>query len=110
MTSQTSTEARYAWALLLIPVALLLFLALAESRAADDEARVAWLKKNAVPMRSIDPDDEKFADLEPLRKIIGDARIVQLGEQTHGDGATFHAKCRLIKFLHKKMGLSLIHI
>src|SRR6476646_1280732 len=72
------------------------------------EARVAWLKEHAVGLRSIDPADEDFADLEPLRKVIGDARIVQLGEQSHGDGATFHAKARLIKFLHQKMGFDVL--
>src|SRR5262245_57214996 len=50
-----------------------------------EEARVAWLKKHVVPLRSIKPDDEDFSDLEPIRKAIGDARIVQLGEQSHGD-------------------------
>src|SRR5262245_36889034 len=72
------------------------------------EARITWLKEHAIALRSIDPADEDFSDLEPLRKAIGEARIVQLGEQTHGDGATFHAKARLIKFLHQKMGFSVL--
>jgi erythromycin esterase len=76
--------------------------------AADQKARVAWLKKHAIPLRSINPADEDFADLEPFRKVIGDARIVQLGEQSHGDGATFHAKARLIKFLHQKLGFDVL--
>jgi erythromycin esterase len=74
----------------------------------DQEARVAWLKKHAITLRSIDPADEDFADLEPLRKVIGEARVVQLGEQSHGDGATFQAKARLIKFLHQKMGFDVL--
>jgi erythromycin esterase len=67
------------------------------------DERIDWLKKNAIALRSIDPEDEDFSDLEPLAKAIGDARIVQLGEQSHGDGATFHAKTRLIKYLHEKL-------
>src|SRR5438874_4489152 len=74
----------------------------------DRDARVAWLKQHAIPLRSIDPTDEDFSDLEPLRAAIGDARVVQLGEQSHGDGATFHAKARLIKFLHQKMGFDVL--
>ncbi len=74
----------------------------------DRDARIAWLKQHAVSLRSIDPADEDFADLEPLREAIGDARIVQLGEQSHGDGATFLAKARLIKFLHQKMGFDVL--
>jgi erythromycin esterase len=73
-----------------------------------EEARVAWLKEHAAPLRSIDPGDEDFSDLEPLRKAIGDARIVQLSEQSHGDGATFLARTRLIKFLHQKCGFDLL--
>src|SRR5262245_42055627 len=74
----------------------------------DRDTRIAWLKQHAIPLRSIDPTDEDFTDLEPLRAAIGDARIVQLGEQSHGDGATFHAKARLIKFLHQKMGFDVL--
>jgi len=80
----------------------------AEEVSSEDDFRVAWLKQHVIPLRSIDPNDEDFSDLEPLAKAIGDARIVQLGEQTHGDGATFHAKTRLIKFLHKKHGFDVL--
>ena len=74
----------------------------------DLSARITSLKELAVPLKSIDPTDEDFKDLEPLGKAIGNARIVQLGEQTHGDGATFHAKIRLIKYLHQKCGFDVI--
>ena len=72
------------------------------------QSRSAWLKEHAIALRSIDPSDEDFSDLEPLKKTIGTARIVQLGEQSHGDGATFHAKARLIKFLHQEMGFDVL--
>src|SRR5262249_32904995 len=72
------------------------------------DPRVDWLKKHALALRSIDPAAEDFSDLEGIRKAIGEARIVQLGEQTHGDGATFHAKTRLIKFLHQKCGFDVL--
>jgi erythromycin esterase len=80
----------------------------AREESSIDDNRVAWLKQNAIPLRSIDPNDEDFSDLEPLSKAIGDSRIVMLGEQTHGDGATFHAKTRLIKFLHQKLDFDVI--
>jgi len=80
----------------------------AEETPRKDDFRVAWLKQHAIPMRSIDPNDEDFTDLEPLVKIFKDIRIVQLGEQSHGDGTTFHAKTRLIKFLHQKLGFDVL--
>ena len=80
----------------------------AEEVSSKDDFRIDWLKQHAIPLRSIDPNDEDFSDLEPLGKAIGDAQIVQLGEQTHGDGVTFHVKTRLIKFLHQKLGFDVL--
>lgn len=80
----------------------------AQPVADEREARVAFLKETALEVRTIDPNDEVFSDLEPLIAHIGDARVVLLGEQTHGDGACFLAKSRLIKFLHQRMGFDVL--
>ena len=40
--------------------------------------------------------------------MIGEAQIVQLGEQSHGDGKCFETKIRLIKFLHQEMGFDVL--
>jgi erythromycin esterase len=80
----------------------------AKTASPDADARVAWLKSHTSALRSIDPADEDFSDLEPIRNAIRDRRIVQLSEQSHGDGATFHARTRLIKFLHQKCGFDLL--
>ena len=79
-------------------------------QAQDHSARIDWLSRKAVPIRSIDPTiaDDDFADLKPLMAAIGKSRVVVLGEQSHGDGATFLAKGRLIKFLHQKMGFDVL--
>jgi hypothetical protein len=52
------------------------------------DGRAAWLRDHVVPLRTIDPEDEEFGDLEPLVGRIGTARVVALGEQSHGDGAS----------------------
>lgn len=61
-----------------------------------------------VKIRSIDPSDTDYRDLEGLKTAIGNARIVLLGEQTHGEGSTFLAKTRLIKFLHERAGFEVL--
>jgi erythromycin esterase len=66
------------------------------------------LKKYVSPVRSIDPADTDFSDLAGLKTAIGDARMVLLGEQTHGEGSTFLAKTRIIKFLHEKLGFEVL--
>ena len=72
------------------------------------ERQVTWLRQHAVKVRSIDPADEDFADLEPLGEAIGDARVVLLGEASHGEGATSLAKGRLLKFLHQRKGFDVL--
>jgi erythromycin esterase len=69
---------------------------------------VEWLASQAIPVASIDPGSMDFSDLQPLREVIGDARVVLLGEQSHGDGTVFLAKTRLIEFLHQEMGFDVL--
>ena len=66
------------------------------------------LTESITPVRSIDPLDEDYTDLIPLKTAIGDAKMVLLGEQEHGDGSTFLAKSRLVKFLHAEMGFNVV--
>jgi len=40
-------------------------------------------------------------DLAKFAQSLGDARIVGLGEQTHGAGSVFRLKTQLIKYLHE---------
>lgn len=67
-----------------------------------------WLAAHAIPVRTIDPLDEDFSDLEPLAAAIGAARVIQLGEPSHNAGTCFAAKVRLIKFLHQRLGFDVV--
>lgn len=69
------------------------------------EEAVAWLDDNAIPIRT-DLPDEDFSDLEPLRELIGDARVVALGEATHGTAEFFRMKDRMLRFLVREMGFN----
>jgi erythromycin esterase len=72
------------------------------------DPRVAWLGEHVSPLRSIDPDDEDFSDLMPLVDALEGVRVVALGEATHGSGAAFLAKTRILKFLHQVMGFDVL--
>lgn len=79
----------------------------AASAAAADGLQ-SWISQNAVGVRSIDPMDEDFKDLEFLMDVIGNAQVVQLGEASHSGGNGFAAKARLVKFLHQRMGFDVL--
>lgn len=47
-------------------------------------------------------------DLEPFRRIVGDARFVALGESYHTSGGFYQAKHRLIRFMVQEMGFRVV--
>jgi erythromycin esterase-like protein len=51
-----------------------------------------------------------FDDMQPLRKVVGDARIVSLGEATHGTREFFQLKHRMLEFLATQMGFTIFSI
>jgi erythromycin esterase len=81
----------------------------AGSQEAPRPAQVEWLMANAIPFETAEAGTG-FADLEPLRAIIGDARIVALGEGTHGTREFFRMKHRLTEFLASEMGFTIFSI
>jgi len=82
--------------------------AAAQEKSLKNDPRVKWLQDNAISVRSIDPDDVDFSDLEPLRDALKDVRLVLLGEADHFSGSDFLAKSRLIKFLHQELGFDVL--
>lgn len=66
---------------------------------------VSWLRANAHSFDTAEPTGD-FSDLEPLREMIGDARIVSLGEATHGTKEFFQMKHRILRFLVTEMGFT----
>jgi erythromycin esterase len=70
-------------------------------------AVINWLKANALPIASAEPGTD-FNDLEQLRPLIGDARIVSLGEATHGTREFFQLKHRMIEYCVSQLGFTMI--
>jgi erythromycin esterase-like protein len=56
------------------------------------------------PLAGYDPELATTDDLEPLRRIIGDARVVALGESYHTSGGFYLMKHRIFRFLVEEMG------
>jgi erythromycin esterase len=65
----------------------------------------SWLRDRVIPFDTA-LAGSGFADLQPLRQVLGDARIVALGEATHGTREFFQMKHRLLEFLVEEMGFT----
>jgi erythromycin esterase len=103
------------------------FLVLALTSCSDDPARpdtetgddadpgavpqeiVSWLQANARPF-STPEAGSGFQDLQFLKGMFGDARVVSLGEATHGTREFFQMKHRILEFLVEEMGFNLFAI
>jgi erythromycin esterase-like protein len=70
---------------------------------------VDWLRGRAVRLQSVEAR-HGFADMQPLKKIVGNARIVSLGEATHGTREFFQLKHRMLEFLATEMGFTIFSI
>ena len=104
-------------------VTLLLFLLvllLAPSPASADRRRPVrppeppetaeeWLARSAVPFATAEPRTG-LEDLQPLRAMVGDARVVSLGEATHGSHEFFAMKHRILELLVEEMGFTVFAI
>lgn len=74
-----------------------------------NQATVDWIKANAVRLQTPEAGNG-FADMQPLKKIVGNARIVSLGEATHGSREFFQLKHRMLEFLASEMGFTIFSI
>ncbi|HSM35769.1 MAG TPA: erythromycin esterase family protein [Longimicrobiales bacterium] len=83
--------------------------AVLDHRRAEEAAAGAWIAQNAIPLTTAEAG-HGFADLEPLREVIGDARIVALGEATHGTREFFQLKHRMLEFLVTELGFDVFAI
>jgi erythromycin esterase len=68
-----------------------------------------WIREHAIAIKTPEAG-HGFDDLQPLKKIIGDARLVSLGEATHGTREFFQMKHRMLEFLVGEMGFNIFAI
>src|SRR5215475_14452070 len=65
----------------------------------------AWLHDHVSVLSTIDPD-EPLDDLEPLRDLVGDARVVAIGESAHFLREFWLIRQRVLRFLHERCGFT----
>lgn len=64
-----------------------------------------WLRNHAIPFATVEPRTG-IDDLRALDHIIGDARLVALGEGTHGTREFFLMKHRMLEYLVEVKGFT----
>ncbi|SFS58713.1 erythromycin esterase [Streptomyces harbinensis] len=65
------------------------------------------LRQHAIELTELDPE-APLEDLEPLRDLIGDARVVALGENSHFIDEFAALRERLLRFLVERCGFTLL--
>jgi erythromycin esterase len=66
-----------------------------------------WLREHATTLSGLDPE-APLDDLEPLREIVGDARVVALGEGCHFVAEFGVARRRLLRYLAERCGFTVL--
>lgn len=80
--------------------------------AGPKRAELAWLRAHATPLLQVDPGGSSATepDLAALDAIAGRARIVALGESTHGTSEFFRLKRRVLEHLVRQQGVRVFAI
>ncbi len=71
-------------------------------------ALVRIINEHAVPIRTLEPEAKDCSDLLPILPFLRGVQVLQIGEASHGDGATFVLRRRLIRFLHQRAGYDVL--
>ena len=74
-------------------------------RSVPFEPFVAWAKRHAIAIKTVEPGNG-FADLQPLKPVVGRARLVGVGEATHVTREFFQFKHRLLEFFVEELGFT----
>lgn len=86
------------------------FLLIATAACSPDEQNVVgWIRSAAIPLKTVEAGSG-FDDMQPIKGIIGRARLVTLGEATHGTREFFQLKHRMLEFLVREMGFTVFAI
>jgi erythromycin esterase len=76
-----------------------------DSLASIDSTRTAWLNGVVAPFETATVRNDRSA-LSVLGTIVGDSRMVSLGEATHGTREFFQMKHRVLDYLVRELGFT----
>jgi hypothetical protein len=68
-----------------------------------------WLREDAVHLKTV-AAGSGFDDMQPLKAMIGDIRVVALGEAAHLNRDFYRVKHRMVEFLVDEMDLTVFAI
>jgi erythromycin esterase len=66
---------------------------------------IQMLNQKIIPIRSVD-DHPDVSDLYALDRVIGNSRLVALGENSHGSSSIYKMKFRMVRYLVIKKGFT----
>ncbi len=101
----TPTRCLARWVTIALGIAALPFCSAQNSTGAIEKA----IASQAIRLDTVEAR-HGFADMQPLKKVVGNARIVALGEATHGTREFFQLKHRMLEFLATEMGFTIFSI
>lgn len=83
---------------------------MADVSSEDSRDFTRWVRDHASRLETLDPFDDDDADLAPLLDIVGDARVMALGESMHRVHEFYLLRNRVFRFLVRRAGFTAIAI
>ncbi len=72
---------------------------------AEEKTVISWIQQNAIAIQYVEAGHD-FTDLQGLKEVLKDVKVVGLGEATHGTREFFQVKHRLLEFLVREMNFN----
>jgi len=80
-----------------------------KARRAPRDSAAAWLTRSGVRLSTVEAG-RGFEDMAPIGRMVGRARVVALGEATHGTREFFQLKHRMLEYLVARHGFTVFGI
>jgi erythromycin esterase len=71
-----------------------------------DDPLARWVRSHATRLATLDPDADDDTDLAPLLDLVGEARVVALGESMLRIHEFFQLRHRIFRFLVRRAGFT----